>query len=542
MTEISISMNLPVSISAIQVPLAGGAQSDADLIKQIDDYPRPVILIRTPYVREHVIADQAALNLARQGWVIVVQSVRGRLGSDGEFRPFLDEDKDGSVALAWCASQPWCDGRIFLQGKSYEGYAAWAAARSGQVPLCGIVVSMTAASAENWFYEGGAFRQSFAQSWGLSLVYTASSKNNPLWPEIVENARNLSKLYSCPAKGSALLHLSTFYQDWLRPSEDAFWDKAGRGTASHTKNIPAFILTGWHDIFLEGALADYISRQQASDSLVIGPWSHDTIGQRRIGQIDYGVYATTGEFDVLAEIEAWKLAILDDIALSFPVRIFVMGINRWIATTQWPPLSTTVCVTMGVPLDNVIKIGIATPAHVLIHRNDYVHSPGGRVHQPQMPLPGGHRAETLISHTGCAIFTSTSLDEDILVVGPVRVQITAGCKHIPYDLSVWLMSISSSGAWVSVVASIQRTDKMQGTMARLTISLGSTAYLMPKGSRIALVVGATSVPDFDVCTLSEEPIMIGCETGNIPSILLPALSTDLAQRLAASSGDQPIQF
>ena len=68
------------------------------------------------------------MRLARHGYAVVVQDVRGRHGSDGEFEAFAQEAEDGYDAIEWLASQPFCDGRVGTVGGSYEAWAQAAAA------------------------------------------------------------------------------------------------------------------------------------------------------------------------------------------------------------------------------------------------------------------------------------------------------------------------------------------------------------------------------------------------------------------------------
>ena len=93
-----------------------------------DGQRHPVLLARTPYGREFLRTLHDSVALAREGWAVVLQDVRGRFGSDGAFNPVLQESADGAAAVAWCAAQPWSTGRVAMPGGSYQGYAAWAAA------------------------------------------------------------------------------------------------------------------------------------------------------------------------------------------------------------------------------------------------------------------------------------------------------------------------------------------------------------------------------------------------------------------------------
>src|SRR5437870_960720 len=96
----------------------------------------PVLLERTPYGKGHPSrsdvsrrhqeqaksrADVAAF-FVQQGYVVIYQDCRGRYGSEGVFRKYLDEATDGYDTCAWIVQQPWCNGRIGTMGLSYAAH------------------------------------------------------------------------------------------------------------------------------------------------------------------------------------------------------------------------------------------------------------------------------------------------------------------------------------------------------------------------------------------------------------------------------------
>ena len=78
---------------------------------------------------------------------MVVQDVRGRNASEGEWLPNYHEVEDGDDTLNWIAAQPWCSGRIGMVGGSYLGYVQWAAAASGNPHLKALISVVCAGSA-----------------------------------------------------------------------------------------------------------------------------------------------------------------------------------------------------------------------------------------------------------------------------------------------------------------------------------------------------------------------------------------------------------
>ena len=90
--------------------------------------PVPVMLVRTPY--DKTAAPWNYFNFVRRGYALVVQDVRGRSASEGDFLPCYHEVEDGDDTLNWLAGQEWSNGRVGMIGGSYLGYVQWCAAAS----------------------------------------------------------------------------------------------------------------------------------------------------------------------------------------------------------------------------------------------------------------------------------------------------------------------------------------------------------------------------------------------------------------------------
>ncbi len=113
----------------------------------------PTILIRTPY---GLSTDNARLNtvisnfpvqrFVERGYHVIVQSVRGRFGSEGQWTPFFNEEADGRATLKWLEEQAWFNGSVGLFGSSYVGYTQWAIAANAPSYVKAMVPSITTAN------------------------------------------------------------------------------------------------------------------------------------------------------------------------------------------------------------------------------------------------------------------------------------------------------------------------------------------------------------------------------------------------------------
>ena len=130
-------MPTPYSIKAdfnVPIQMRDGATTYADIFRP--DAPGeqfPVLLTRTPYDKSSPQNRTGTLDVVRaamSGYAAVVQDVRGRFTSEGEFYTFTNEINDGYDSIEWLASQPWCTGKVGTFGISYVGATQWLAAKS----------------------------------------------------------------------------------------------------------------------------------------------------------------------------------------------------------------------------------------------------------------------------------------------------------------------------------------------------------------------------------------------------------------------------
>ena len=154
----------------LRVPMSDGVALLADLYRQRGSGPGPVVLIRTPYGRTTLGSRIFAIVLARRGFQVLLQSIRGSFGSGGAFRPFTTEHQDGLDTLRWVREQRWCDGRVATTGASYFGHTQWAVAPYADPPLVSTSLHITAARISDGFYEHGAPGLLNGLTWSDMLV------------------------------------------------------------------------------------------------------------------------------------------------------------------------------------------------------------------------------------------------------------------------------------------------------------------------------------------------------------------------------------
>lgn len=162
------------------VAMADGTKLATDVYLPNGKGPFPAILLRTPY-NKHGNRRTAAL-VARFGYALVVQDMRGRFASQG--RPVIifgnegigGTNRDGHDTLRWIAEQSWSDGQVITYGASALGIAQNMAAPGAPQALKGQVVSVAFSD----YYHQAAYQGAYG---GRNCSKVGSSK--PKWKSAI---------------------------------------------------------------------------------------------------------------------------------------------------------------------------------------------------------------------------------------------------------------------------------------------------------------------------------------------------------------------
>ena len=142
----------------VAVPMRDGVVLRADVLLPSEAGRFPTLVYRTPYKKESAFREGNTFEKAvARGYAVVVQDVRGRYASDGEFNAYRNEGRDGYDTIEWAAKQSWSDGNVGTFGLSYPGAVQWLAAVENPPHLKAMVPAMTFSTPRNFFYSGGVF-------------------------------------------------------------------------------------------------------------------------------------------------------------------------------------------------------------------------------------------------------------------------------------------------------------------------------------------------------------------------------------------------
>jgi putative CocE/NonD family hydrolase len=498
----------------------------ADLHSPPGDERRPVLLIRTPYGRQDYREDSLVAKAVERGYAVLVQDVRGRYGSEGEFDPYKREGADGYDTIEWVASQPWSNGRVATAGLSYPGAVQWLAAVEAPPHLVCAFPAMCFSSPRQFFYFGGAFDLSWL-SWTVNNIAPDERRRKKLpGPQTGREARawfrqhGRDALRRVPLKGHpALAGVTPFYDEWLdHPDAGPYWDYANLERRYANVRVPIFNFSGWHDEGYGpiGAIRNFAGLRAhgatalaRSPRLVIGPWVHgqpksDT---RTVGDRDFGVAAGL-DYDqlVLDWCDLHVRGMERGLGWQAPVRLFVMGANRWRGESVWP--------VPAAPLRLYLRGGGGLTGEVPGETeapDQYVFDPNDPVEDPHYDSGlGPHDQRALESRKDVLVFSTPPLEEDLEIVGAIEFRLWVASSAPDTDFYCRLLDVDRDGvAWnlMSPTLEVLRTKYRlgedtpewltPGEPVELTFRLGLTANRFQRGHRIRVHVTSSFFPHLD---------------------------------------------
>ncbi len=533
----------------VPIDMRDGTVLRADVYRPESDDKLPVLLQRTPYDKNNPRITAMLLNpirAASAGYAVVVQDVRGRFASDGEFYTFRDEPHDGYDTIAWAASQPWSTGKVGTFGLSYVGATQWLAAITTPPALAAMVPVVTASDYhEGWTYQGGAFELGFNASWTLSNLALATlvkrAKAGEAFPPGLQQQYmglidNMCQAFeTLPLQNLPLLkdhNLAAYYYDWLQhPSNDAYW-QSWCIEAHHNKvAVPALNVGGWYDIFLGGTIRNYLGMQRHGmtaearqhQRLLIGPWKHGVPLSSVSGDLAFGIMGEAFAIDFegvqLRWYDHWLKGLDNGVRHDAPVRLFVMGDNVWRDEQEWPLARTRyqryylhsrgkANSLRGDGALSPESPGLEPPDRFLYDPRHPVPTRGGALCCWAGALPQGAYDQSLVeSREDVLVYTTPPLAVDVEVTGPIVVTLYAASSAMDTDFTAKLVDVHPSGFAQNLTDGIIRARYRQstahpepiapGTVYAYTIDLWATSNVFKAGHCIRLEVSSSNFPRFD---------------------------------------------
>lgn len=490
------------------------------------DFPLPVILRRTPYG-----ADAQGARLAgaiqeltdRRRYIVVILDLRGRHESEGQDSLFREDGwgdlRDGFDTIEWLAQQPWCDGHIAMFGASAHGITQYLAAGANPPHLTACFPINASWNMYEFVYQGGEFREHDVITWILG-------HSRPEMLELIQQNYNYSES----------------------------WDLVNCNTRLDSIHVPMFHVAGWLDMFAPAQIEAFYKLQyfggegaRGNQKLIIGPWTHQSVGHRECGEVTFPDNANVDIFHTytIPWYDHWLKDSTNGIMDIPDIQLYLMGPvdtsgywNSWLYFNEWPfddvdtirfYLSGSGTLTTEIPFND--------PLSYLYDPRNPVPTIGG--HNLTIP-PGIYDQSPVWNRADVLTFVTDIATEPHDIFGRIKLKIYASSNRLDTDFTGKLVDIYPDGRKMLITDGIfmarhrlsyEREDFLvPGEIYEFDIDLNYTAYTIVPGHRLGLTISSSNYPKYAVNPNTDEPVNNSTDTltatntiyfgSNHPSVLI----------------------
>ncbi|MDR3555989.1 MAG: CocE/NonD family hydrolase [Syntrophobacteraceae bacterium] len=517
----------------VETPMRDGTILRGNLYTPLDSGHCPVLIFRTPYSKDEgdPYNERTFRNAVKRGYAVLVQDVRGRYSSEGDFAPYVNEGNDGYDTIEWAAAQPWSNGSVGTFGLSYPGAVQWLAAIQNPPHLKAMVPAMCFSTLRQFIYFGGIFEIDWT---GWSYKYMSPDirvRKAIAGPTtIVDATREYQDLGGVEAFQGWLPTLSMpfmkdtcdFYYDWLSHQPyDAYWDYGE--IRQHYSQVKAAVLnlSGWYDeaYGTEGATTNFLgllaSRVTDSDKrtkLLIGPWTHG-VDATETPQAGDRSFSDAARIDYDSTVLDWLDCYVKGEQNHVPdwpmVKVYRMGSEQWVSDSSWPLSGTREKPFYLIPEKQGRKIGSLS-----VSQPSTSYAPSAFSADPLNPVPdllgtnyGAQNISYLSKRSDVLTFDSPPLQKDLVVAGQIKARIYLSSDSPDCDLFVKIQDVSPDGVAFNLMSPGQEAMRVSyrnqtaerqllqpGRIVSLDFENMRTGNTFKKGHRIRVSICASWYP------------------------------------------------
>ena len=504
----------------------------------------PVLLSRIPYgkhkPRYHSLY-MDPLRATQRGYIVIIQDVRGKHRSEGEFNPFHNEYDDGYDTLEWISQQDWCDGNIGMFGISYHGATQWLAAATQHPSLKTIIPGVTSDSYyDSWTYLGGVLQYYWLTHWTIGTLVLDDIQRNKF--DIAE--RNKLSKWSLDNNDANKINtpinppppfdkLGGFYNDWIKnDTYNDFWKKISPKEYFDKINIPVLNMGGWYDGFLRGTVRCFEGMEESSDDyisqnqgLILGPWTHEPMPKPFAGSKHFGNKASAEAIDIqgimLDWYDCWLKTNFNN-SSNHRVKYYTMLENEWKNSYDWPP-EYTEKITYFLHSDG--KAGIKSNGKLTFIKPDH-ELPDEYVYDPSNPVittGGAHLGGSpgnfdtgvqnqvdVESREDVLVYTTATLNQNLEISGNVLINLFAESSAEVTDWTARLCYVDENDkSWnicdgiirSSFAKDLERKNYIDpNTICKYIIDLGPISIKLKPGMKLRIQISSSNFPAYDAST------------------------------------------
>jgi putative CocE/NonD family hydrolase len=506
----------------VPVPMRDGTILRADIHRPDSGGPYPVLVQRTPYGK-----DGNFDRFVKAGYIVVSQDARGRYESEGEYESmwrFETHDAvDGYDTVEWAAKLPGSTGKVGTFGTSYPAFLQWRLAPLHPPSL--VAMSAFSIPAQIWYGEAYSLRPGFRLQWWASMAADMRRRKslpgvhteweaNKLW-DAYESEKWINWLPWLELPDDFFGHETKYVKDWLKDPHRDPW-KLQEGCKNVT--VPNFNVVGWYDhangdmlLFRTMVREAKTEVARKGSRIIIGPWTHGSY-RRRYGNIDFGPDAVLDRAIQIRWFAYWFKGKQNGVDKDPPVRIFVMGDNKWRDEQHWPlqrAREKILFITSNGHANTPKGDGKLVDELPQFSKSDrYSYDPNNPVPTPtgaRRPIPADQRP--LADRQDILVYKTEPLAERIEVTGNPVVELYASSSAPDTDWFARLIDVYPDGLALDVSHGLIRAryrngmDKSElinpGEVIKYTIRMRPTSNAFLLGHRIRLDITSSDFPNYD---------------------------------------------
>jgi len=501
----------------VKVPMRDGVNLSANVYLPEGEGPFPVVLNRTPYIKDDLQRMKRFQVFIQAGYAVVIIDVRGRGNSEGVFNPNFQESEDGFDCLEWCGTQPWSSGRVGTWGGSYEGWTQVYPMRL-RSPYHKAAFLMCTPSMHPFheciFWSGVPSP--------IMTMWTMMTSGKTMKTQIAE--MDWEKVVDVrPLKNAAMemgLPPSYFEERYSHEVMDDYFQRLWYEGVLELSNVPSYHVSGWFDDDLKGTLEHFPAfamthpdaEMRRSQKLLIGPWPHRlSTDTSKLGDFDYGPHSMVPlQKEAIRWFDFWLKGIENGILDEPRCRLFLMGANRWLDSATFPLSDTK---------ETELLLGANGPSNtlngqgVLGERGSCACSTF--VYNPERPAPTPFWKESFQNGTNedlryiqrrddVLVFTSQPLKEALNVMGMLKAELYVSTSAPDTDFVARLSDVSPDGYAQRLAHGIFRLRFREGyekallakpgEVYKIEVDLWGTGHQFKPGHCIRLEITSSGFP------------------------------------------------
>jgi hypothetical protein len=466
------------NLQEVMVPVRDGVHLQTAILTPVDQHgPLPILFRRTPYGVPEKAPEQMPSSLkefAQDGYIFVIQNLRGRFKSEGVFNlsswvdlkdpKATNETTDAYDSIEWMLKNiSNNNGKVGMFGVSYDGLTTALTLLHPHPAL--IAISEQASPVDQWMNDDdhrfGALRESYDFEYAV-MEQADKNKNTHFDFETYDTYQWYLDLGPLSNINTKYLHGSIPYWNSSveHPDYDEFWKKEAWVSQLHASSVPNLNVAGFWDqedpwgpwqIFRHAEEND----PQHTNFMVAGPWFHgewQTPQGDSIGIIPFGGHETAREFRENIEAPFFRYYLHGHGEKpAWQASTFQSGSNKWRTYAAWPPTEAKLT-NLYLHADGTLSFTAPGAGKTGHGYREYVSDPANPVPYRQRPISPTYPAgdwrtwevadQRFVDHRpDVLIFVSEPLDHDLTVTGPLAANLFASTSGTDSDFVVKLIDV-----------------------------------------------------------------------------------------------------